>query len=115
MWKIINIYVLLSTLCFGTLGFEGEYKNNVSLYEKIIKENIGKEYLNNNFGIEVKIVEVLNVIVDKTAVNNQIYLESKHLKSLIQIKGSGAENTSLKLKKEQRKKIIASCDNSKWK
>lgn len=114
MWKMINIYILLSTLCFGSLGFEGEYKNNVNLYEKIIKENIGKEYLNNNLRIEIKIVESLNVIVNKGSANKEIYLENKNLKKLVQIKGSAAENTSLKFKKEQRKKVIASCDNSKW-
>ncbi|MEG0235948.1 MAG: hypothetical protein ACRC1R_09645 [Cetobacterium sp.] len=114
MWKIVNIYMLLSTLCFGSLGFEGEYKNNMNLYEKIIKENIGKEYLNKNLGIEVKIVESLNIIVNKENANKEIYLENKNLKKLVQVKGSAAENTSLKLKREQIKKVIASCDNSKW-
>lgn len=114
MWRIINIYILLSILCFGSLGFEGEYKNNMNLYEKIIKENVGKEYLNNNLRIEIKIVESLNIIVNKVDVNKEIYLESKNLKNLVQIKGSAAENTLLSFKKEQRKKVIASCDNSKW-
>ncbi|MGL5278898.1 MAG: hypothetical protein ACRC8M_07480 [Cetobacterium sp.] len=114
MWKTVNIYILLTTLCFGSLGFEGEYKNNIDLYEKIIKENIEEEYLNNNLGIDVRVVESLNIIVNKVKANKEIYLENKHLKRLVQIKGSAAENTSLKLEKEQRKKVIANCDSSKW-
>ncbi|MGL5950044.1 MAG: hypothetical protein ACRCZH_01325 [Cetobacterium sp.] len=114
MLKMITFSILLSTVFFRALGFEGEYKNNIDLYEKMIRGNMGKEYINNNLRVNIKIVESLNVIVNKAAVTNQIHLESKHLKRLVEIKGSGAENTSLKLKKEQTKKIIASCDNSKW-
>lgn len=114
MLKMITFSILLSTVCFGALGFEVEYKNNIDLYEKIVRENMGKEYINNNLRVNIKIVENLNVIVNKAEGSNQIYLENKHLKRLVEIKGSGAENTSLKLKKEQTKIIIASCDSSKW-
>lgn len=114
MQKIVGIYILSSALCYGSLGFEGEYKNNINLYEEIIKENIGKEYLNNNLQIDIKIVESLNIIVNKRAAIDEIYLENKHLEKLVKIEGSAAENTSLKLKEEKVKKVVASCDNSKW-
>ena len=114
MQKTVGIYILSSILCYGSLGFEGEYKNNINLYEEIIKENIGKEYLNNNLQIDVKIVESLNIIVNKRAAIDEIYLENNHLEKLVKIEGSAAENTSLKLKEEKVKKVVASCDNSKW-
>ncbi|MGL5188302.1 MAG: hypothetical protein ACRC7S_01430 [Cetobacterium sp.] len=114
MKKILSIYILFSVLCFGSLGFEGEYKNNKDLYDRIIKENIASEYRNNNLQIDVKIVDSLNVVVNKRGNIDEVYLENKHLEKLVKIEGSAAEDTSLKLKKEQRKKVIASCDNSKW-
>ncbi|MGL6119648.1 MAG: hypothetical protein ACRC0V_04010 [Fusobacteriaceae bacterium] len=114
MKKIMVIYISLINLSFGSLGFEGEYKDNLSIYENIIKENIGAEYLNNNLRIEVKLSESLNVIVNKQDVDKDIYLKNKNLQRLVQINGSAAKNTSLKIKEDTKNKVIASCDNSKW-
>lgn len=114
MKKIIAIYICLVTLAFGSLGFEGEYKNNTNVYERMIKENLREEYLNNNLRIEVKISDSLNVIVNKKDMDKEIYLEKNQLQRFVEIRGSEAKNTSLRIKKNTKNRVVASCDSSKW-
>ncbi len=113
MFTRIFCYLLLGITSFASLGFENEYKNNRTLYEEMIAQNLNSEYINNNILIKVKIVDYLNVIVNKSL--NDIYSNNDYmLKKIIQVKGSGAKDTALKIKEDKYKRIIAVCDNSKW-
>lgn len=104
MFFFINIFTL------SNLGFENEYRNNKIIYQKMIDDNVREDYSNSNISIELKVIDYLNIIVDKKIKNN---LDDKLIKEFIQIKGSGAKDTLIRIKKGEYTKIIAICDSFK--
>ncbi len=113
MFAIIICYVLSTTISFANLGFKSEYKNNRTFYDEMIVESFNSEDTNNNVLIKVKIVDYLNIIVNKN-LNGPYKSDEYMLKKVVQIKGAGAKNTAIKIEEDKLKKIIAICDNSKW-
>lgn len=111
----VLIYLVSSVYIFASLGFEGEYKYNKDLYERMINENIKSDYINKNLKVTVKIEDSLNVFVkEKTEpINGSEQEKNKKLKDLVELKGNAAQDTYLEFRYEDR--IVARCDNFKWK
>ncbi|MEG1978993.1 MAG: hypothetical protein RRZ91_09290 [Cetobacterium sp.] len=110
-----GIYLLSSVCVFASLGFEGEYKYNKDLYVEMINENIKAEYISQNMRVKIEIVDSLNVFVKekRKPLSGDKQEKNESLKDLVELKGSAAQDTYLEFIYEDR--IVARCDNYKWK
>ncbi|MGL4865859.1 MAG: hypothetical protein ACRC4T_22420 [Cetobacterium sp.] len=92
--------VLLVFIVSYTLIFTREFKNNKELNEIFYKKKNESE----STKVTIKVVPYLNLIIKK---------DGDKVLEKVEIKGSAAKDTQIKIE-EERVKIVAICDNYKW-